>query len=167
VISDAETPQGVAAEIDIPPSVAKPGDHVFLEGVQDAGNVGAILRSAAAFGIATVVVDRVCADPWSPKVLRAAMGGHFALSILQVDDLGRAVQAFEGQVACAVARSGTDLRKATFSRPVGWIFGSEGKGVSRTLQELSDVSITIPMAAGAESLNVAAAAAICLYATAL
>src|SRR5262249_6640150 len=55
VISDAETPQGVAAEIDIPPSVAKPGDHVFLEGVQDAGNVGAILRTAAAFGIATVV----------------------------------------------------------------------------------------------------------------
>jgi TrmH family RNA methyltransferase len=164
-ISDAETPQGIAAEIDIPEFVAKPGDQVFLEGIQDAGNVGAILRSAAAFSIGTVVLDRACADPWSPKVLRAAMGGHFALAIKQADDLKAEVKAFGGQVVCTVARQGVSLSEARLSRPLGWIFGSEGQGVSRALQELSDVLVTIPLAPGTESLNVGAAAAICLYTT--
>jgi len=161
--SDAETPQGIAAEIDIPKVTSKPGDHVFLEGIQDAGNVGAILRSAAAFGVSTVVLDRACADPWSPKVLRAAMGGHFALSIRQVDALHAEVERFRGQVACTVARDGAAPKGAKLAHPLAWIFGSEGQGVSQALQELSDVLITIPLRPGTESLNVAAAAAICLY----
>ena len=162
-IADAETPQGIAAEIEIPEPLAKPGDHVFLEGIQDAGNVGAILRTAAAFGIASVVLDRACADPWSPKVLRAAMGGHFALCIRQVEDLGTELRGFRGQVACTVARDGAPLKGAKLAHPLAWIFGSEGRGVSKALQELSDVLITIPLGPGTESLNVAAAAAICLY----
>jgi len=162
-LSDAETPQGIAAEIDIPETAARPGDHVFLEGIQDAGNVGAILRSAAAFGVSTVVLDRACADPWSPKVLRAAMGGHFALSIRQVDALHAEVERFRGQVACTVARDGAAPKGAKLAHPLAWIFGSEGQGVSQALQELSDVLITIPLRPGTESLNVAAAAAICLY----
>jgi TrmH family RNA methyltransferase len=162
-IADAETPQGIAAEIEIPAPVSKPGDYVFLEGVQDAGNVGAILRTAAAFGVGTVVLDRACADPWSPKVLRAGMGGHFALSILQVEDLKTEVGGFKGQLACTVARDGAPLKGAKLAHPLGWIFGSEGRGVSEALQELSNVLITIPLAPGTESLNVAAAAAICLY----
>jgi len=162
-LSDAETPQGVAAEIEIPSPEARPGDQVFLEGVQDAGNVGAILRTAAAFGVSGVVLDRACADPWSPKVLRAGMGGHFALSIRQVEDLKAEVGRFKGQVACTVARDGAPLKGAKLVRPLGWIFGSEGHGVSEALQELSNVLITIPLAPGTESLNVAAAAAICLY----
>ena len=163
VIADAETPQGIAAEIEIPAPVSKPGDYVFLEGVQDAGNVGAILRTAAAFGVGTVVLDRACADPWSPKVLRAGMGGHFALSILQVENLKAEVGRFKGQLACTVAREGAPLKGAKLAHPLGWIFGSEGRGVSEALQELSNVLITIPLAPGTESLNVAAAAAICLY----
>ena len=162
-LADAESPQGVAAEIEIPDPEARRGDHVFLEGVQDAGNVGAILRTAAAFGVSSVVLDRACADPWSPKVLRAGMGGHFALSILQVEDLKTEVGRFKGRLACTVARDGAPLKGAKLARPLGWIFGSEGRGVSEALQELSNVLITIPLAPGTESLNVAAAAAICLY----
>jgi TrmH family RNA methyltransferase len=162
-IADAETPQGIAAEIEIPKAVSRPGDHVFLEGVQDAGNVGAILRSAAAFGVTTVVADRACADPWSPKVLRAAMGGHFSLCIRHVEDLKKEVGAFKGHIACTVARDGVNLKDARLSHPLAWLFGGEGRGVTEALQELSDVRITIPLAPGTESLNVAAAAAICLY----
>ena len=76
---DAENPPGIAAEIEIPaPAAQIAAPAVFLEGVQDPANVGAILRSAAAFGVRSPVLDRACADPWSPKALRAAMGGHFA-----------------------------------------------------------------------------------------
>ena len=162
-IADAETPQGLAAEIEIPKPKATEGDHVFLEGVQDAGNVGAILRTAAAFGVSTVVLDRACADPWSPKVLRAAMGGHFALSIRQTSGLDAELEGFRGQVVCTVSTGGVPLKDARFSHPLGWIFGSEGKGASEAVQELSDVLVTISLAPGAESLNVAAAAAICLH----
>lgn len=136
---------------------------MFLEGVQDSGNVGAILRTAAAFGISAVVLDRACADPWSPKVLRAGMGGHFSLSIQQVPDLKAALERFKGQVVCTVATGGVSLKDANLSHPLGWIFGSEGKGVSEALQELASVRVTIPTATGTQSLNVAAAAAVCLY----
>jgi TrmH family RNA methyltransferase len=164
-IADAETPQGIAAEIAIPAPKAVKGDHVFLEGIQDAGNVGAILRSAAAFGIACVVLDRACADAWSPKVLRAAAGGHFSLRVSQVSDLAKEIGAFEGQTVCTVVAGGTKLPEAAITRPAGWIFGSEGKGVSAGMLKLAALRVTIPMAPGSESLNVAATAAICLYAS--
>jgi RNA methyltransferase, TrmH family len=158
-IVDADTPQGIAAEIEIP-SGRKEGSTVFLEGVQDPANVGAILRSAAAFGIGRVVLDRACADPWSPKALRAGMGGHFALGIVETADLGSEIEAFKGTVACTVPRGGMPLEEA----PAGaWVFGGEGRGLSEDIIRRADFRVTIPMAAGTESLNVAAAAAICLY----
>lgn len=162
-IADAETPQGIAAEIEIPKSAPAKGDYVFLEGIQDAGNVGAIIRTAAAFGITAVVLDRACADPWSPKVLRAAAGGHFVLAINQVSDLRAEVEQFAGQRIGTTVKGGVDLRTAKLSHPLGWILGSEGSGVGRELQKLATVRVTIPMTEGSESLNVAAAAAICLY----
>lgn len=161
-IADAETPPGIAAEIEIP-SIRSDGAWVFLERVQDAGNVGAIVRSAAAFGAGAVILDRGCADPWSPKVLRAGMGGHFAIRITQVDALDSAIEGFAGRVVCAVPRGGTPLREAELSGRIGWVFGSEGGGVSRPLQDLAAVRVTIPTKLETESLNVAAAAAICLY----
>jgi len=160
-IADAETPPGIAAEIPLP-DMQRPGSWVFLEGVQDAGNVGAIIRSAAAFGAGTLVVDRQCADPWSPKVLRAAMGGHFAIGIRQVDDLGAAIAAFGGRTICTVVHGGRPLRDADLSGPIAWVFGGEGAGLSPELLARAAERVTIPMAGG-ESLNVAAAAAICLY----
>lgn len=158
-IVDAETPQGVAAEIDIP-SIRGDGPAVFLEGVQDPANVGAIIRSAAAFGVGRMILDRNCADPWSPKVLRAGMGGHFALGITETADLGREIEAFKGTVACTVPRAGVALSQA---RATGWIFGGEGRGLSDEAIRRADLRVTIPMSTGTESLNVAAAAAICLY----
>lgn len=163
LVSDAETPQGIAAEIEIPKAKLVKGDCVFMEGIQDPGNVGAVLRSAAALGVVSAVLDRACADPWSPKVLRAAMGGHFRLSVQQVPALEAATEAYAGRLVCTVARDGQALRKADLTGPVGWIFGSEGAGVSVDLAAGAAVRVTIPMAAGAESINVAAAAAVCFY----
>jgi TrmH family RNA methyltransferase len=160
-IVDAETPQGIAAEIAIPAGRIEDGDAVFLEGVQDPGNVGAIIRSAAAFGVRNVVLDEACADPWSPKALRAGMGGHFHLAISS--EFEERLRSFKGTLACTVVRGGTPL--GGIPKPVGWIFGGEGRGVSDGVARLAKLRVTIPMAAGSESLNVAAAAAICLHAT--
>ena len=165
-IGDAETPQGIAAEIAIPKIEGK-GDCVFLEGVQDPSNVGAIVRSAAAFGVGEVVLDRGCADAWGPKALRAGMGGHFKLGIRQVPNLGEALDAFEGNLVCTVLRGGTPLPDARLQGRLGWIFGSEGGGISEPVAQRAALRIRIPMAAGNESINVAAAAAISLYSASL
>jgi TrmH family RNA methyltransferase len=162
-ITDVRTPQGIAGEIALP-QLRREGATLFLEGVQDAGNVGAIVRSAAAFAAGAVILDRGCADPWSPKVLRAGMGGHFALQIGQVDTLEMALQSFPGRVLCTVPRGGQSLREADLSGHLGWLFGAEGAGVSAELQARAAARITIPLAKGSESLNVAAAATVCLYA---
>jgi RNA methyltransferase, TrmH family len=164
-IVDSDTPQGVAAEIAIPDARKSTGNTVFLEGVQDPANVGAIMRSAAAFGIGRVVLDRACADPWSPRALRAGAGGHFALAIAETSDLAAEIEAFKGTVACTVPRGGMALADAPLDHGAAWIFGAEGSGLSDGIIRRADVRVTIPMAAGTESLNVAAAAAICLYAS--
>lgn len=162
-IVDADSPQGIAAEIAIPDGRNKSGGTVFLESIQDPGNVGAIVRSAAAFGAGRVVLDRACADPWSPKALRAGMGGHFGLAILEAQDLATELEAFKGTVACTVPRGGVALADAPLDRSVAWVFGGEGRGLSDETIRRAKLRVTIPMAAGTESLNVAAAAAICLY----
>jgi TrmH family RNA methyltransferase len=164
-IVDAETPQGVAAEIAIPQAREHKGASrvVFLEGVQDPSNVGAIVRTAAAFGAGKVVLDRGCADAWSPKALRAGMGGHFALAIEVTKDLGAQLNAFKGNLLCTVPEGGMPLAEADLSGALGWIFGGEGRGLTEETLRQVPLRVTIPMAAGSESLNVAAAAAICLY----
>ena len=96
----------MAAEIAIPAGKKVDGGTVFLEGVQDPANVGAIMRSAAAFGIGRVVLDAACADPWSPRALRAGMGGHFALDIVETKDLGAEIERFKGTVAVTVLAMG-------------------------------------------------------------
>lgn len=161
-IADAENPQGIAAEIAIPETRPK-GDCVFLEGVQDPSNVGAIIRTAAAFGAGEVVLDRACADAWSPKTLRAGMGGHFKLAIRQAPSLEKELQAFSGTLVCTVPANGIALREAELRGRLGWIFGAEGGGISETVARRARLKVTIPMAPATESLNVAAAAAICLY----
>lgn len=158
-IVDTESPQGIAAEIEIPAAVPGKRDSVFLEGIQDAGNVGAIIRSAAAFGIGTAYYDIKCADPWSPKVLRAGAGGHFQLALV-------AGEPPEGtRLACTVVKGGTPLGEADLAGPLCWVFGSEGKGASAGILRKAALKVTIPIERGTESLNVAAAAAICLHET--
>lgn len=160
-IVEAENPPGIAAEIAIPEPKASSRDVVFLEGVQDPSNVGAIIRSAAAFGVGEVVLDQACADAWSPRALRAGMGGHFALSIRQVSRLELA--AFDGTLLCTVVRGGSDLQKSKLQGRLGWIFGGEGRGVSPAIEKQANLKVTVPIASGVESLNVAASAAICFY----
>ncbi len=165
-VADAVAPAGLAAEIELPRAgaeVARARHAVFLDGIQDAGNVGAILRSAAAFGVDCAVLGRGCADPWSPKVLRAAMGGHFALRIAEVAELAHALAQFRGGRVCAVAAGGEPPAALDLTGPLGWVFGAEGRGVSPAVAALAALRVSIPVAAGAESLNVAAAAAILLY----
>ena len=165
-VCDVETPAGIAAEIRIPGARGRlpesPG-CVFLEGIQDAGNLGAILRSAAAFGIRDAVLAKGGADPWSPKVLRAAMGAHFMMSIAEVADLGAALERFGGMTIAAVAAGGTRPQNLDLSGRVGWVFGREGGGLSEALARRCAARCTIEMPGGSESLNVAAAAAILFY----
>ena len=165
-LADAATPAGLAAEIEIPACAASPlaaGDCVFMEAIQDAGNVGAILRSAAAFGLRHAVLSQGCADAWSPKALRAGMGGHFSLAVTQARDLAAILGGFAGTLVCTVAQGGSPLGALDLRGDIGWIFGGEGKGVSTATAAMARVRATIPLVPGAESLNVAAAAAVCFY----
>lgn len=163
-IADTEAPAGLAAEFDIPARVSVLPGAVFLDGLQDAGNVGTILRSAAAFGIDRVYLGRGCADPWSPKVLRAGMGAHFLLRLETDVDLADAMARHPGPVACMVPQGGMPLAQANPGPETGWLLGAEGRGVAADLQQRAPLKVTIPMAPGTESLNVAAAAAICFHA---
>jgi len=165
-IVDAETPQGIAAEIGLPTepvTLADSAGCALLDGIQDAGNVGAILRSAAAFGVRDVLFAAGCADPWSAKVLRAAMGAHFSLRLAVSRSPLADLERFRGVVACTVPRGGVPIGEADLKGRVLWLFGSEGKGIRRELATRADVRVSIPMPGAAESLNVAAAAAICFY----
>jgi TrmH family RNA methyltransferase len=166
IVADAETPPGIAAEIEIPQRSSDPAKPVlFLEGIQDPSNVGALLRTAAAFDVGEVILDRGCADAWSPKVLRAAMGAHFKLGLRQVASLGKELDTFQGKLVCTVVTDGIALRKADLRGRLGWLFGAEGQGVSGATARRAALRVTIPMSPGSESINVAAAAAICLYAS--
>jgi TrmH family RNA methyltransferase len=163
-VADAANPPGIAAEMRFPEiraDEARPA--IFLEGVQDPSNVGAIVRSAAAFGVGEIVLDRACADAWSPKALRAGQGGHFRLALRHVQDLDRALEGFAGTLVSTAVTDGVALRQAPLDGRLGWIFGAEGRGVSDAVARRATLRVTIPMVRETESLNVAAAAAICLY----
>ena len=174
VLSDAlfgkvglvSTPTGVVSMIEIP--VVRPvrrpaGSCVLLDAVQDAGNLGSILRSAAAAGLADAYLGRGCAQAWSPKVLRAAMGAHFDLAIHEHADLGAVLREFVGLSISASLRGRKDLYDLDLSGPVAWLLGNEGAGLSPELEALASQAVRIPMPGGTESLNVAAAAAVCLF----
>ena len=165
-LADTETPQGIAAEIEIPQLAAHAAESahcVFLDGVRDPGNVGTILRSALAFGVPEVVLGGGCADPWSPKVLRAAMGAHFGLQLRETADLADRFADFAGERICTVARGGTPLHALDLRGRHAWVFGGEARGVREAVAAGATVHACIPMAAATESLNVAVAASICLY----
>ncbi len=165
-ICDAQSPAGLAAEVELPTApanVAGAVHAVFLDGIQDAGNVGTILRSAAAFGADTAVLGPGCADAWSPKVLRAGMGAHFSLRLASVPELVPALRAFRGRLACADSGRGEPPASLDLRGPLGWIFGAEGAGVSPAAAACASLRVRVPLAAGSESLNVGAAAAVLLY----
>jgi TrmH family RNA methyltransferase len=165
-IAQVSTPTGIVALIRTPSPGALPPviEHcVMLENIQDAGNLGSILRSSAAAGIRTVLLSRGCAFAWSSKVLRAGMGAHFNLDIFDNVDLAAAAERLSGRLICTSGSARKSLFQADLRGPLAWVFGNEGAGVSAQLSALSAEQLSIPMPGKSESLNVAAAAAICLF----
>ena len=164
-LSGVSTPTGIAAVIDIPqvPAELPPGDAVLLDAVQDAGNVGAILRTAAAAGVGNILLGPGCAGAWTPRVLRAGQGAHFSLAIREQADLAGTLAAGQVTAIATVAHGGRNLYETDLGCPIYWLVGNEGSGLSAPLAQAAKLRITIPLADGAESLNVAAAAAICLF----
>ena len=144
------------------PALDPQATTVVLDRLQDAGNVGSILRSAAAFGVQQVLALKGTAALWSPKVLRAGMGAHFSLRLIE----GLDEAALEGLSLPLVATSshaGIELPNADLPSPCAWVLGHEGQGVSPALLQRCALQVRIPQPGGEESLNVAAAAAVCLY----
>lgn len=136
---------------------------VLLDGVQDPGNVGSILRSAAAAGIRQVYCSAGTAFCWSPKVLRAAMGAHFVLEIFENVDLAALVRASKVAVLATSGYASERLYDVDLRRPVAWLLGHEGQGVADDLLALATHRVAIPHAGQVESLNVAACAAVCFF----
>ena len=164
-LTDLPSASGILALIAIPINVAPKlnGFVLLLDGVQDPGNVGAILRTAQAAGVEQVVLSSQCADVWSPKVLRAGMGAQAVLPLLEHADLNQFADQFDGQIAATLLDGAVDLYVAKLQGSLALVLGSEGLGVSRSLAEKATIRLKIPMAVGIESLNVGHAAAICLY----
>jgi TrmH family RNA methyltransferase len=139
---------------------------LLLDGVQDPGNVGSMLRSAAAAGVAQVLLSKHCAFAWSPKVLRAGQGAHFCLDIHEDVELPARAREYRtggAEVVATVAAGGTSVFAAALAGRVALAIGNEGAGLSAELLAQATQRVTIPMPGGVESLNAAAAAAICLF----
>lgn len=163
-ISGLESPAGIAYLFDLPQAAAPllGVDTVVLDRVQDAGNVGSILRSAAALGVAQVLAIKGTAALWSPKVLRAGMGAHFALQLIEGLEEAALVDLAVPLVATS-SHGGDMLHQAALPAPCAWVLGHEGQGIASSLLQRCALQVRIPQPGGEESLNVAAAAAICLY----
>lgn len=163
-LSPLESQARIGFLIETPAGAAVRGGlaSVVLDRLQDAGNVGSVLRSAAALGAAQVVALEGTAALWSPKVLRAGMGAHFALRLVEgadaadLDGLGVPLIATSSHAERAIA-------EGALPEPCAWVFGHEGQGVDAALLARCAQTRRIPQPGGEESLNVAAAAAICLY----
>lgn len=164
-ISALEVPSRMGFVADLPALGGLQPDQatLVLDRVQDAGNVGSMLRSAAAFGIPQVAALKGTAALWSGKVLRAGMGAHFGLSLhegLVAEDLA----ALQVPWIVTSSHQGEWLHKASLPWPCAWVMGHEGQGVSAELMARASHCVRIAQPGGEESLNVAAAAAICLHA---
>jgi TrmH family RNA methyltransferase len=166
-VSPVDAPSGLLATIELPaPATPAPlvDSIVVLDGVQDPGNLGTILRTAAAADIGRVLLGAGCAQAWSPRVLRAGMGAHFALAIEEEVAPCARLEAYPGRcLATALGAGARSLYALDLRGPQAWLFGAEGRGLSPALLERADQRVIIPMAAGIESLNVGAAVAICLF----
>lgn len=163
-LSELKTPTGVLALIDTPaPPTVDCRFGLLLEDIQDPGNLGSILRSAAAAGCDAVFLSAGCADAWSPKVLRAAMGGHFSLNIYERQELITVAEKFHGMLLATSLSASCSLYECDLSGNIAFMMGNEGAGLSDELLALATHPVIIPMPGQIESLNVAAAAAICLF----
>jgi TrmH family RNA methyltransferase len=167
-ISALESPasMGFVLELPVDAAIQPQAASVILDRVQDAGNVGSILRSAGAFGFRQVLALKGTAALWSPKVLRAGMGAHFGLHLVEGLSL-EDVQALAVPLVVTSSHQGELIHSLKLPRPCAWVMGHEGQGVGPELMARAAFFARIGQPGGEESLNVAAAAAICLHASSL
>ena len=167
-ISGLESPARMGFVLDLPttPLMQSTAASVILDRVQDAGNVGSILRSAAAFGFSQVIGLKGTAALWSPKVLRAGMGAHFALQLVEGVEPD-ALSVLTVPIVVTSSHHGAFIQQQKLPKPCAWAMGHEGQGVGPFLMALASLTVRIDQPGGEESLNVAAAAAICLYTSSL
>ncbi|HEX7281234.1 MAG TPA: RNA methyltransferase [Vicinamibacterales bacterium] len=171
-LSPVNAPTGVVASARrpsvTPASVLRPAPALVLAatGLQDPGNAGAIIRSAAAAGATGVVLDEASADPWGWKALRASMGGAFHVPVLRTRTLTNVISEWRAagvRIIGSVPRNGTPMHEVDFTQPAAVLLGGEGAGLPDELIASADARVTIPMRGGIESLNAAVAAALLLY----
>lgn len=165
-LSTVESPTGIIARVATPAARAVPADAslvLALEAIQDPGNVGTLLRSAAAAGAGHVLLSAQCAFAWSPKVLRSAMGAHFALNVVEGADLGAYLAAYRGMSVALAPGCARSLYDLDLRGPVAFVIGNEGAGLEGATLRSASIAAHIPMAGPVESLNVAAAGAIGLF----
>jgi TrmH family RNA methyltransferase len=167
-LSGLESPAKVGFVLDLPGDIAIQSGvaTVILDRVQDAGNVGSILRSAGAFGFRQVLALKGSAALWSPKVLRAGMGAHFGLTLIEGVELA-ALDALQVPLVVTSSHQGELIQNLRLPKPCAWAMGHEGQGVCQELMDRASHFARIGQPGGEESLNVAAAAAICLHASTL
>jgi len=165
-LSQVEHGVGLLFVIETPKAVMPAGltqSAVLLDNLQDPGNLGSILRSAAAAGIRQIYCSEGSASAWSPKVLRAGMGAHFILDIFESVDLAALMATTQIPVLATSSYATQSIYQADLSGSLAWLFGHEGQGVAQDLLQLASQQVVIPHRGQMESLNVAAAAAVCFF----
>ena len=165
-LSTVATPTGIVAVVATPrfrAGAPTMNACVMLEDLQDPGNLGSILRSCAASGITDVLLSKGSVHAWSPRVLRAGMGAHFMLRIREDADLAAAARDFSGRLLATAPQAPQMVFDTDLTGTVGFLFGNEGAGLSAALLAAAHSVMAISMPGKGESLNVAAAAAVCLF----
>jgi RNA methyltransferase, TrmH family len=163
-LSPVASPTGILALVNVPqlPLPQSPHGYLFLEDIQDPGNLGSMLRSAAAAGVDAVYLSQGCAEAWSPKALRGGQGAQFVLPIVEGADLQAEMARFNGQTL-AMSMRGESLYAQDLTQPTAFLIGNEGAGLSDILCQKATKRVHIPMRGKVESLNAAAAASVCVF----
>jgi TrmH family RNA methyltransferase len=159
---EAPAPLGFEVPWPGPGTIAPAAATIVLDRLQDAGNVGTILRSAAAFGFTQVIALKGTAALWSAKVVRAGMGAHFGLGLVEAADASL-LDALRVPLLATSSHVSAALHEAVLPWPCAWVLGHEGQGIAEDLLRRCAQTLRIPQPGGEESLNVAVAAAVCMY----
>lgn len=164
-VSDTKQPQGIITifHIPMPPLPKNPKRVLIFDGIREPGNMGTMLRTAGAAGVDLAILTPDCVDPYNPKALRAGMGAHFRLPIVEAPH--QEIQAFCQDLAVYSASAEGDKLYSDVDWTQNWAFiiGNEAHGVSEKIASLAQASISIPMASKTESLNAAIASAVILF----
>jgi len=163
-LAPVASPTGILALVKTPVIAPpeKPELVLMLEDIQDPGNLGSMLRTAAAAGVDVVYLSEGCTEAWSPKALRGGQGAQFVLPVVERADLLVVADSFQGQTLATNLR-GESLYSLDLTQPVAFVIGNEGAGLSDAMLNAASHKVTIPISKNVESLNAAVAASICLF----